>query len=201
MNKSSAFQAGPPTAGAETRLHGVPIDLQLQEFGKALQAAYIGAGLSKRAVAGATGLDRSAISQIERGSRAPGFGKLLLLARAAKSTPAALLEGVGACDRAIPAIVYDGRTPADPLRRFGANLRWLRAHMQPCMSQEGLALEANIDRSSPNGYETGRMRPNLRTILKLAAGLRVAPSMLLEGVELGDRRAAPISAASSPEEE
>lgn len=179
MDRNATVKASLPPTGAE-------IQRQLQAFGQALHCAYTRAGLSKRALAGATSLDRSAIGRIEQGLRAPNFAKLLLLARAAKSTPAALTAGIGGYDPAIASIEHDGEPPADPLRRFGANLRWIRVRLEPCMTQEGLALEADIDRSSPNGYETGRMCPNLRTILKLAAGLQVAPSLLLEGVELSD---------------
>jgi transcriptional regulator with XRE-family HTH domain len=172
---------------------------QLKTFGAALKDAYERAGVSKRQLAAAAALDRSAIGKIERGERAPNFGKLLLLARAAKTTPAALLAGIGSPQGAgqllgaeqqslpTPQIEYDGDPPSDPVERLGANLKWLRRHAEQRLTQEGLALEAGIDRSSPNGYETGRMSPNLRTILKLAAGLGVSPSLLMEGVELADQ--------------
>lgn len=169
---------------------------QLLAFGQALKDAYERAGVSKRQLAAAASLDRSAITQIEQGKRAPKFDKLLLLAHGAKTTPAALLAGIGPQeaseqlrDRLRNAIatadgaVSDGGL--DPVERFAANLRWLRQHAQPGLSQEGLALNAEIDRSSPNGYETGRMAPpTLRTILKLAAGLGVSMSLLVEGVTL-----------------
>jgi transcriptional regulator with XRE-family HTH domain len=176
--RNATAHVSPPPAS-----HGV--QLGLRTFGKALHEAYTSAGLSKRALAGAASLDRSAIKRIEEGLRAPDFGKLLLLARAAKATPAALLTGIGPGKVAILPIEHDGEIPpADPLMRFAANLRWVREHCEPRMTQEGLALEAQIDRSSASGYETGRMRPNLRTILKLAAALGVSPSLLMEGVEL-----------------
>jgi transcriptional regulator with XRE-family HTH domain len=182
----------------------LPRDLpqQLLTFGQALEGAYVRAGVSKRRLAAAASLDRSAITQIERGERAPKFDKLLLLARAAKTTPAALLAGIGPRDasaqlRSGLCARHDGEPPSDsersasagtegdPVERFLANLKWLREHLAPGLSQEGLALEAEIDRSSPNGYETGRMAPpRLDTILKLAAGLGVSPSVLMEGVVL-----------------
>jgi transcriptional regulator with XRE-family HTH domain len=165
---------------------------QLATFGYALKAAYKDARLSKRKLASAASLDRAAISQIERGERAPNFRSLLALARAARTTPATLLAGIGPERDAIARIEHDGGPPGDgdPLRRFGANLRWLREHHEPRLSQEGLADRIDIDRSSPNGYETGRMCPNLRTILKLAAGLGVSPAVLMEGVELPAQEAA-----------
>lgn len=182
----------------------LPQDLprQLLTFGQTLEGAYRRAGVSKRRLAAAVSLDRSAITQIEQGERAPKFDKLLLLARAAKTTPAALLAGIGPQDasarlcselRARHASALssaskrsaDARTEGDPVERFVANLKWLREHLAPGLSQEGLALEAEIDRSSPNGYETGRMAPpRLDTILKLAAGLGVSPGVLMEGVVL-----------------
>jgi transcriptional regulator with XRE-family HTH domain len=168
------------------------IDLpqQLSTFGSTLQAAYRRAQLSKRQLAAAASLDRSAISRIERGERAPKFDKLLLLARAAKTTPAALLAEIGPHDRTIPRLQYEGGPASDhddPVKRFGANLKWVREHVDPRLTQEELALEAEIDRSSPNGYETGRMSPpTLRTILRLAVGLGVSPSVLMEGVQLGE---------------
>lgn len=165
---------------------------QLLVFGQTLKDSYERAGVSKRQLAAATSLDRAAITRIEQGKRAPKFDKLLLLARGAKTTPAALLAGIGPQEatadlrRALRA-QYNGNPPAgaDPVKRFASNLKWVRKHIGPGLTQEGLALEAEIDRSSPNGYETGRMAPpTLRTILKLATGLGVGPDLLVEGVEI-----------------
>jgi transcriptional regulator with XRE-family HTH domain len=176
-----------------TQRHDPPdLSQQLLIFGRALKEAYERAAVSKRQLAAAASLDRSAITQIEQGKRAPKFDKLLLLARGAKTTPAALLGGIAAGE-ATAKLYQELRAqhsgePAgerDPVRRFAANLKWLRKHLEPELTQEGLALEAEIDRSSPNGYETGRMAPpTLRTILKLAAGLGVEPRLLMDGVEL-----------------
>lgn len=173
-----------------------PQDLpqQLLTFGQALKDAYERAGVSKRQLAIAASLDRSAITRIEQGKRAPKFDKLLLLAQGAKTTPAQLLAAIGPQEdtarlRAALRDRYDGgrSIPDDPVKRFVANLKWVRKHVEPGLTQEGLALEADIDRSSPNGYETGRMAaPTLRTILKLAGGLNVSAGLLMEGVQLGD---------------
>jgi transcriptional regulator with XRE-family HTH domain len=178
----------PSAAQASREQIEAEIQRQLQLFGWRLTQTYTEAGMSKRALALATPFDRHAITEIEQGLRVPGFGKLMALARAMGSTPAALLEGIGAQHAEVPPIEHGCEPPADPVRRFGANLKWIRERREPRMTQEGLALEANIDRSSPNGYETGRMRPNLETILKLAWALGVTPSLLLEGVELRDRK-------------
>jgi transcriptional regulator with XRE-family HTH domain len=167
-----------------------PHDLlqQLITFGAALKDAYEGANVSKRQLAASASLDRSAITRIEQGRQAPKFDKLLLLARGARTTPAALLAGIESLTGVGRTIEPDGGEPPserDPAKRFAANLRWIREHLDPSLTQEGLALEAKIDHSSPNGYETGRMAPpTLRTILKLAAGLGVPPSLLMEGVLL-----------------
>lgn len=170
------------------------ISQQLRTFGQALKEAYEPAGVSKRQLAAAASLDRSAITQIEQGKRAPKFDKLLLLARGAKTTPAALLAGIGP-QEATERLRADlrrhyGSKPSgdsDPVKRFAANLKWVRKHAESRLTQEGLALEAEIDRSSPNGYETGRMAaPTLRTILKLAIAIGVSPGLFLEGVEVAE---------------
>jgi transcriptional regulator with XRE-family HTH domain len=174
------------------RLDSEDLPQQLRTFGQALKDAYERAGVSKRQLAAAASLDRSAITQIEQGKRAPKFDKLLLLARGAKTTPAALLADVGpqeAMEDLRAALrQHNGGEPSadsDPVKRFAANLKWVRRHSESGLTQEGLALEAEIDRSSPNGYETGRMAaPTLRTILKLAAGMGVSPDLLVDGIEL-----------------
>jgi transcriptional regulator with XRE-family HTH domain len=181
-----------------TQRHDPRDDLprQLATFGQALEDAYERAGISKRRLAAVASLDRAAITRIEQGKRAPKFDKLLLLAYGAKTTPAKLLAAIGpqqdtARLRAALRDFYDGVQPApvDPVERFAANLKWVRKHVEPGLTQEGLALEAEIDRSSPNGYETGRMAPpTLRTILKLAGGLGVSPALLMEGVALAPFR-------------
>jgi transcriptional regulator with XRE-family HTH domain len=172
------------------------VEAQLPIFGQALKHAYETANVSKRQLAAASSLDRAAITRIEQGKRAPKFDKLLLLARGAKTPPATLLAGIGQQEidsqlRAALRARHKRESPSragEPVKRFADNLRWVRQQVEPGLTQEGLALEADIDRSTPNGYETGRMAPpTLRTILKLAAGLRVSPGLLMEGVELPPR--------------
>lgn len=66
-------------------------------------------------------------------------------------------------------------------RLFGAAVR---AHRETAgLSQEGLALEAGVDRSFVSQIERGVRQPSLTTIWKLAAALGVAPSNLLLQVE------------------
>lgn len=174
------------------RLGPIDVEEQLLIFGKALEDARKRAGVSKRQLAAAASLDRAAITRIEQGKRAPKFDKLLLLARGAKTTPAALLAGIGPQNghtrlRTEVRAHHDDKQSGDddPVKRFAANLKWVRKHIESGLTQEALALEAEIDRSSPNGYETGRMAaPTLRTILKLASGITVSPSLLMEHIHL-----------------
>lgn len=163
------------------------LDEQLLAFGQAFKRAYERAGLSKRAVALAVPLDRSAIGKIERGGRKPQFETVLRLARAAQTTPAALLGEPRAVTSA------RGRTNgkaelqasvAAAAERLGENLTCLREAVEPTLTQEDLALTAKVDRSSVNGYETGRVAPRLETIFKLARTLEVEPWRLLTGVGL-----------------
>ncbi|MGN6373768.1 MAG: helix-turn-helix domain-containing protein [Solirubrobacteraceae bacterium] len=174
------------------RLGAQELQRQLAVFGQTLKDSYERAGVSKRQLAAAASLDRAAITRIEQGERAPKFDKLLLLADAAKTTPAALLAGIGPQEptRRLRLAMQEQHSDKpssddnDPVRRFAANLRWVRERAEPGLTQEGLALEAEIDRSSPNGYETGRMAPpTVRTILKLAGGLGIGPSLLVEDIE------------------
>jgi transcriptional regulator with XRE-family HTH domain len=175
------------------------LDQELLAFGQALKSAYERARVSKRKLAADASLDRSAVTRIEQGRQAPKFDKLLLLARAAQATPAELLARIGPQEtatelRAAVRARYDGAPAGAEVaeERFAANLRWLREHAQPGLSQEGLGLEAEIDRTSPNRYEKRSMAPpTLRTILKLAAGLGVSPGVLMEGVELTEEPPTP----------
>src|SRR5690242_12587907 len=107
------------------------IDLhrQLLAFGQAFKRAYERAGLSKRAVAAAVPLDRSAIGRIERGRRRPHFETLLRLARAAHTTPAALLGGPsGATAEPQKSVEAAGK-------RLGENLKRIREAIEPPFTQ------------------------------------------------------------------
>lgn len=64
---------------------------------------------------------------------------------------------------------------------FGAAVRAQREVVG--LSQEGLALEAGVDRSFVSQIERGVRQPSLTTIWKLADALRVAPSALLVQIE------------------
>jgi len=148
---------------------------QLRAFGESVRGARQRAHLSKSAVARAVGIDRSAITRIERGVQAPKFSTLLRLARTLDSTPAELLAAIGPAEP-MP-LSNDGVAPDRPAKRFGENLRLARAGAG--VSQADLALDAPTDWSLLSGYETGKRAPNLRSILKLAHSLGVSPAALL----------------------
>jgi transcriptional regulator with XRE-family HTH domain len=63
-------------------------------------------------------------------------------------------------------------------RRFGQAVRELRKEKN--LSQEGLGLESELDRSYVGGIERGERNPTLNVIFGLAAGLDVAVSTLFE---------------------
>ncbi len=63
------------------------------------------------------------------------------------------------------------------LVRFGNRVRQLRK--KKGLSQEALALEANLDRSYVGGVERGERHISLENIDKLARALGVSPASLL----------------------
>lgn len=64
------------------------------------------------------------------------------------------------------------------LLRFGRRLRELRK--KKGLSQEDLALEAELDRTYVSGVERGERNISLLNIIKLAGALRVRPSKLMD---------------------
>jgi transcriptional regulator with XRE-family HTH domain len=52
-----------------------------------------------------------------------------------------------------------------------------------CVSQEALALAADVDRTFVSQMERGIRQPTLTTLWKLAAALKVKPSALILGME------------------
>ena len=65
----------------------------------------------------------------------------------------------------------------EALKRFGRAVRTLRKERG--LSQEGLALEADINRTYMGGLERGEENVSLLTILKLCAVLKVDASKIL----------------------
>lgn len=64
---------------------------------------------------------------------------------------------------------------------FGQVLRELRHDAS--LSQEALALEADVDRTFVSQIERGIRQPSLATIFKLAKAVGVRPSVLIARVE------------------
>ncbi|HEX3392136.1 MAG TPA: helix-turn-helix transcriptional regulator [Solirubrobacteraceae bacterium] len=161
-------------AGAD----GVEIAEQIRAFGRNLREARGRAGLTQAQLSVAAPLDRAAISRLECGERSPDMPTLLRVCAALGTTPAELLRGVGKAS--------GGRAPredtetSDSRGQFGVNLR--HARQRAGISQERLALDAKVDRAAISVYENGVRQPNLRTVLKLAMKLDVAPGLLLRGV-------------------
>jgi len=155
------------------------IDAQLKQFGQNIRTARERTGLSQDKL----GLDRAAISFLERAERSPDLPTVVRVAHAVEVAPAALLKGVGLRNS-----VRGPRHTPDPSDTpaivFGVNLRWARLRAE--ISQEALALKADVGRAAISVFEHGRRDPNLRTILKLAKALEVPPSMLLNGIEPQD---------------
>ncbi|HEY3828468.1 MAG TPA: helix-turn-helix transcriptional regulator [Solirubrobacteraceae bacterium] len=155
------------------------LDEQLARFGSNIREARRQAGLSQIDLSSRAQLDRAAVSFIERAERAPDLTTIIRVAGAVSVKPAALLRGIGDQGVAVrgPRRAAEAETPA---ARFGANLRWARQRVG--LSQEALANEAAVDRAAISVFERGRRNPNLRTILRLARALELAPGVLLRGI-------------------
>jgi transcriptional regulator with XRE-family HTH domain len=155
------------------------LDEQLVQFGENIRGARKQAGLSQIDLSVRAKLDRAAVSFIERAERAPDLATIVRVAGAVSVKPSALLRDIGGNG---PALRGPRRSPeaTTPAERFGINLRWAR--QRAGLSQEALANEATVDRAAVSVFERGRRNPNLRTILRLARALEVAPGVLLRGM-------------------
>jgi transcriptional regulator with XRE-family HTH domain len=67
------------------------------------------------------------------------------------------------------------------MAQVGRNMRALREELG--MSQERLAVEANLDRTYVSQVERGRRNISVVNICRLAYVLKVPPGVFLEGVE------------------
>jgi transcriptional regulator with XRE-family HTH domain len=74
-----------------------------------------------------------------------------------------------------------GKLKTPPGEAFGRVLRFLRKERG--LSQEGLALEADLQRNYVSLIERGINQPTVTTIFKLATALRVRPSEIVAMVE------------------
>jgi transcriptional regulator with XRE-family HTH domain len=68
----------------------------------------------------------------------------------------------------------------DPLPTFAANLRRIRE--QRGLSQEALALRADMDPAEIRRIEAGKRDPGVRILTRLATGLDTVPAELLAGI-------------------
>lgn len=66
------------------------------------------------------------------------------------------------------------------LHQLGENIRQIRKKQQ--LSQEALALEADLDRTYIGGIERGERNVAVINLCRIAKVLKVKPSKLLEGV-------------------
>jgi transcriptional regulator with XRE-family HTH domain len=163
------------------------IDEQLRRFGQNIRDARERAGLAQDDL----GIDRAAISFLERAERSPDLPTVVRVAHAVGVTPAALLKDVGEGDSRVRGPRHDADTDGSPAAHFGINLRWGRERAE--LSQEALALKADVDRAAISVFEHGRRDPNLLTLLKLARAMEIPPAVLLGGVEA---QAAPAKSAA-----
>lgn len=77
-------------------------------------------------------------------------------------------------------VTHDNSVKADALTQFGRRVRQLRLKLE--LSQEDLAELADLHRNYVSQIEVGRRNVSLLNILKLAQGLKVKPSKLLENI-------------------
>jgi transcriptional regulator with XRE-family HTH domain len=75
----------------------------------------------------------------------------------------------------------------DPRIIFGKRVRTLRLERR--LSQEKLAELADLHRNYVGGVERGERNVSLLNIVKLARGLRVRPTTLVETIHLSGRSA------------
>lgn len=74
-----------------------------------------------------------------------------------------------------------GTEPTTQAITFGAILRRLRKHVG--LSQEQLALEADLQRNYISLMELGRYQPTITTLFKVAQALKVSPSSIILELE------------------
>ena len=75
-----------------------------------------------------------------------------------------------------------GKRKKQPDIAFGKALRCLR--IEHGLSQEALALSADLQRNYISLMELGQNQPTITTIFKLASALSIKPSKLIDLVEI-----------------
>jgi transcriptional regulator with XRE-family HTH domain len=73
------------------------------------------------------------------------------------------------------------RALRDPLQRFAGNLRTARSALG--LTQEAVALAADMSQSYYGRIERGEVDPGVRTAARIARALNVTSARLYEGVE------------------
>ena len=68
---------------------------------------------------------------------------------------------------------------------FGSSARTRAARLHAGLTQEQLALRADLDMGNVSRYEGGQQEPGLTVIVRIARGLGVSAARLLEGVDAG----------------
>ena len=72
---------------------------------------------------------------------------------------------------------------------FGQAVRELRIHRG--LSQEALGYAAGLHRNYVGAIERGELNPTIRTVLRLAVGLQIRPSRLVQTAEQHQAKMAP----------
>lgn len=78
---------------------------------------------------------------------------------------------------------HTGRVPrigSPAAERIGSNMRAQRARKD--MTVLAVAKQSGVDPSNITAYEQGRSMPNLRSLVRIAEALEVAPGSLVDGV-------------------
>jgi transcriptional regulator with XRE-family HTH domain len=121
-------------------------------------------GLSQQALGDRVGLDRNAISRIERG--APNLSLLSAadIARALETTLSSMLGG-------------ESQSHRNKVQAFGSRVRELRAARG--WNQRELAERVGVDRNWVSAVESGKQNVSLQTLRKFADAFAVAPTELL----------------------
>jgi transcriptional regulator with XRE-family HTH domain len=73
----------------------------------------------------------------------------------------------------------------DPLQSFAQNLRVRRAELG--LSQEKVAMAADMYASQYGRIERGEVDPSIRTVTRLARALQATPAELMDGVRAAER--------------
>lgn len=77
------------------------------------------------------------------------------------------------------------------VRAFGENMR--AARLNASLSQVGLSQATRLDRAAISFLERAERAPDLSTLVRVARALAVTPVDLLDGIGLGDPRAAELA--------